>query len=228
MAQGFTKQVPIDIDSNLSLNSDMLVPSQKAIKSYVDNKFGSNSIQVDSSNAGTLTGLINSSNTVYTTSNNYLAGIKVYRNGQLQTLTIDYTETSTNQITFVTAPTTGDYLTVEYLISQSVTGNADTLDGLHAGSFVRKIKSGEVLVDFGASGDIQQTYTVIDGSISSSSLIVASIKCIDTTNNSADDIASQLIDLKVTNLGNGSCDILVSSIDGILNYEIPVSYLIYN
>jgi len=45
MAQGTTKGVPIDIDSTLAANSDLLVPSQKAIKTYVDN---SNANQVTS------------------------------------------------------------------------------------------------------------------------------------------------------------------------------------
>jgi len=36
MAQGTTKGVPIDTDPSLSANSDLLVPSQKAIKTYVD------------------------------------------------------------------------------------------------------------------------------------------------------------------------------------------------
>jgi hypothetical protein len=37
MAQGTTKGVPIDIDGTLSQNSDLLVASQKATKTYVDN-----------------------------------------------------------------------------------------------------------------------------------------------------------------------------------------------
>jgi hypothetical protein len=36
MAQGTTKGVPIDIDPTLVADSDLLVPSQKAIKTYVD------------------------------------------------------------------------------------------------------------------------------------------------------------------------------------------------
>jgi len=36
MAQGTTKGVPIDIDPLLAADSDLLVPSQKAIKTYVD------------------------------------------------------------------------------------------------------------------------------------------------------------------------------------------------
>jgi hypothetical protein len=37
MAQGTTKGVPIDVDPTLAADSDLLVPSQKAIKTYVDN-----------------------------------------------------------------------------------------------------------------------------------------------------------------------------------------------
>jgi len=36
MSQGFTKGTPIDTDPTLSLNSDIVVPSQSAIKTYVD------------------------------------------------------------------------------------------------------------------------------------------------------------------------------------------------
>ena len=35
MSQGFTKGVPIDTDSNLTANSDLLVASQKATKTYI-------------------------------------------------------------------------------------------------------------------------------------------------------------------------------------------------
>ena len=36
MAQGSTRGVPIDTDGTLANNSDLLVPSQKAVKTYVD------------------------------------------------------------------------------------------------------------------------------------------------------------------------------------------------
>jgi hypothetical protein len=36
MSQGFTKGTPIDTDATLSLNSDIVVPSQAAVKTYVD------------------------------------------------------------------------------------------------------------------------------------------------------------------------------------------------
>jgi hypothetical protein len=37
MSQGYTKGIPIDTDGTLSADSDLLVPSQKAVKTYVDN-----------------------------------------------------------------------------------------------------------------------------------------------------------------------------------------------
>ena len=36
MSQGFTKGVPVDTDVNLAADSDLLIPSQKAVKTYVD------------------------------------------------------------------------------------------------------------------------------------------------------------------------------------------------
>ena len=40
MAQGYTKGIPISTDGTLSANSDLIVPSQKAIKTYVDANSG--------------------------------------------------------------------------------------------------------------------------------------------------------------------------------------------
>lgn len=36
MAQGYTKGIPISTDGTLSANSDLIIPSQKAVKTYVD------------------------------------------------------------------------------------------------------------------------------------------------------------------------------------------------
>ncbi len=36
MAQGTTKGVPIDVDPTLAADSDLLVPSQKAVKTHVN------------------------------------------------------------------------------------------------------------------------------------------------------------------------------------------------
>lgn len=38
MAQGSTKGIPIDTDNTLSANSNLLVPSQNAVKTYADTK----------------------------------------------------------------------------------------------------------------------------------------------------------------------------------------------
>ena len=40
MSQGFTSGIPISTNGTLSENSDFLVPSQKAVKTYVDSGFG--------------------------------------------------------------------------------------------------------------------------------------------------------------------------------------------
>jgi hypothetical protein len=51
-----------------------------------------------------------------------------------QTKTTDYTETSpgSGTFTFVTAPLTGDVVKVSYQFSTGASGNADTVDGIHA------------------------------------------------------------------------------------------------
>jgi hypothetical protein len=36
MGQGYTKGIPLDSDGTLALNSDFLIPTQKAVKTYVD------------------------------------------------------------------------------------------------------------------------------------------------------------------------------------------------
>jgi hypothetical protein len=41
MAQGTTKGVPIDVDPTLATDSDLLVPSQKAVKTHVDTALSS-------------------------------------------------------------------------------------------------------------------------------------------------------------------------------------------
>ena len=53
MAQGFTRGVPIDTDPNLSLDSDLVVPSQKAIKDYVDTGLNTKQDTITLTTAGT-------------------------------------------------------------------------------------------------------------------------------------------------------------------------------
>lgn len=69
---------------------------------------------------------INSSNTVFNTLNQFSPGTtRVYLNGARQALGIDYTETSSSQITFTSAPLTGSILFIDYeLIITPITGDS--------------------------------------------------------------------------------------------------------
>lgn len=95
---------------------------------------------------GTLSGLVNGSNTVFTVSEgSYVSGsLRVYLNGQLQTqgASSDWTETSPSAgtFTFITAPFSGDVITVSYQKSSGSVSDADTLDGYHASAF-KKVNS---------------------------------------------------------------------------------------
>ena len=83
----------------------------------------------------TPTGAVNGSNTAFDTANNYISGkLEVFLNGQLQTLTTDYTETDSNTFTFVTAPQTGDIVRVNYIKGGVSIGDADTVDGIEGAS----------------------------------------------------------------------------------------------
>jgi hypothetical protein len=65
-----------------------------------------------------VTGSRNSINTIFTTTANFITGsTRVFRNGLRMTngAGYDYTETSTNQITFANPPDSGDLLIVEYI-----------------------------------------------------------------------------------------------------------------
>jgi hypothetical protein len=53
MAQGFTRGTPIDTDPTLSLDSDLVVPSQKAIKDYVDTGLNTKQDTITLTTAGT-------------------------------------------------------------------------------------------------------------------------------------------------------------------------------
>jgi hypothetical protein len=106
---------------------------------------GGNSLQVDSSetsgNWGTLTGDIDGSNQIFEVSlGSYIVGsTKVYINGQLLTQGPgdDYIEynASAGEIQIIETPLAGDVITVTYQFTTGATGNADTLDGLHASAF---------------------------------------------------------------------------------------------
>ena len=61
-------------------------------------------------------GLVNSSNTVYTSANTYGAGqLAVFLNGVRQRRSIDYNETTSTSFTFLVAPVSGDSLSIDYI-----------------------------------------------------------------------------------------------------------------
>jgi hypothetical protein len=61
------------------------------------------------------TGDINGVNTVFTTTKGYIPErIKVFLNGVRQKISLDYTESDADEITFATAPETGDILTIDF------------------------------------------------------------------------------------------------------------------
>jgi hypothetical protein len=76
--------------------------------------------QLKSDYAYNITGTINSTNKVFTLSNNFIAGTtRVYVNGIRLTpgASYDYTEANNNQIVFTNAPDPGDLITVDYIKS---------------------------------------------------------------------------------------------------------------
>jgi hypothetical protein len=107
MAQGFTRGTPIDTDPNLALDSDLVVPSQKAVKDYVD------------------TGLSNKVNR----SGDTMAGnliLNVNPTLPLQAATKDYVDTLINGLDWKQAADAG---TVAVLPAYTVTGSGQILTG---------------------------------------------------------------------------------------------------
>jgi len=93
---------------------------------------GSNSLITDEVPAGAVGG-----NTVYTTNRPYIgASLEVYINGDKQKRGVHFFENSpaTGGFTMSDAPLTGDDIMVNYQFAASVSGNADTVDNLHASS----------------------------------------------------------------------------------------------
>jgi hypothetical protein len=102
----------LDTDTGLAANSDTKIPSQKAVKAYVD----SVGAVPDFATREAPTGAINGVNTTFTLANTPTAGSEeVYLNGILQEPGAgnDYTISGAT-ITYLTAPLTGDRLRVSY------------------------------------------------------------------------------------------------------------------
>lgn len=101
------------IDGTLAGNSDVLIPSEKAVKTYVDtNALSSANFIIRETPSGS----VNGSNVIFTLANTPVSGTEeVFLNGLLQEPGAgnDYT-ISTGTITYLTAPATGDRLRVSY------------------------------------------------------------------------------------------------------------------
>lgn len=79
MSQSFTRGIPVDTDTALTNNSDQLVPSQKAIKAYVD---GRTPIPLPVSSGGTGLISIAAGDLVYASALNTLAGLTIGASGK--------------------------------------------------------------------------------------------------------------------------------------------------
>ena len=107
MAQGFTRGTPIDTDPNLALDSDLVVPSQKAIKDYVDTGLSNKVNRSGDTMAGNL--ILNTNPTL-----------------PLQAATKDYVDTLINGLDWKQA---ADASTVAVLPAYTVTGSGQILTG---------------------------------------------------------------------------------------------------
>lgn len=95
---------------------------------------GTNSVITDE----TPTGLVNSSNTVYTAARAYVTGsLEVYIDGIKQRRGTDFTETTPGSgiLTMTTAPITGQSIRINYQYNLNPSGNSDTVDGVHGSAY---------------------------------------------------------------------------------------------
>ncbi len=104
----------LDTNTGLTADSDTKIPSQKAVKAYVDAQVGGGTPTFHTRE--TPTGAVNGSNTSYTLATTPTAGSEeVYLNGLLQEPGAgnDYT-ISGGTITYLAAPISGDKIRVNY------------------------------------------------------------------------------------------------------------------
>jgi hypothetical protein len=99
-----------------------------ATTAFVKSAFGSNSFITKETPTGTVDG----SNTSFSASQSYVAGtLQVFVNGIAQSGLVTETTPSTGAFT-IDAPLTGDNLSISYQHTTGTSGNADTVDGIHA------------------------------------------------------------------------------------------------
>jgi hypothetical protein len=122
-----------DIQNSTSISGPVSIGPTQIIQFYEEN-FDTDIISspTPTSSTGTITvqvsgetptGAVDGSNKLFTTSSTYISGyLNVYLNGVRQSVTVDYTETSSNSFTFVVAPTIDDILRVDYIVSAGISG----------------------------------------------------------------------------------------------------------
>lgn len=113
----------------------------------------------------TPSGTVNGSNVTFTLTTTPVTGsLQLFRDGQLMKGGgADYTLT-TNSIAFVTAPATGSVLLAFYKVAATTSGNADTVDSLHATQYGNN--SGILIADYLGWLDLSNTtftYSSVDG-----------------------------------------------------------------
>lgn len=122
---------------------------------------GTNSMITDE----TPTGLVNSSNTVFTASRAYIAGsLEVFINGDKEKRTVHFTETTpaSGIFTMSDAPLTGDDIMINYQFNLNSSSNADTVDGVHASTTLGN--DGQLVPDYGGWLLAPGTFTFLSAS----------------------------------------------------------------
>lgn len=85
-------------------------------------------------------GLVNSSNTVFTAPQPYVAGtLQVYINGVAQSGLVAETTPTTGVFTVTPAPFTGDDVSIYYHVANTAVGNADSLSGFNITALLQAI-----------------------------------------------------------------------------------------
>jgi hypothetical protein len=138
MAQGTTRGVPIDIDPLLAADSDLLVPSQKAVKAYIDNGLSNkqNALGFTPEDVANKQTDLTASATKYPTVNAVNTGLAT-RQRKLFNLTPQVTHTGTTAKTIITSfyiPantfSNGDFFNFSALVSKvaNISITAHTLE----------------------------------------------------------------------------------------------------
>jgi len=164
----YYKQNSLIIDEdNMASDLTTKMPSQQSVKAYVDTR-GSNSVITGE----TPTGLVNGTNTTFTTSVAYVGGsLSVFINGINQKRTTHFTETTPGSgiFTMDDAPLTGDVITVNYQFTSGTTGNADTVDSYHANATPTAntipVLNGSAKLPFSATAQLNYSATEQDTGI---------------------------------------------------------------